>query len=662
MRKICTWTLFFCTLCVLAWPTPAAAQAGRSGPTFMVGGATSPVILPDVAYDPSRNQYLVVSGSGFIEGQLLNANGAKIAGFVVTAGSLVGGYAQTPRVVYAAGVNGGAGGYLVTWHESVGPVAQVRGKLIGPDGTPLSGDIVIATEAALPGTGSLWTMGAAVSYSTASQEFLVAWMGGYQSSQDIRFTRLNTAGQLLQQTVAITGGADWERDPSIAYNSAQNEFYIAYAGYFDAGRFGYVSGQRIQAGSGALLGPPTTFIQSAATLIPSVEYNTNSGQYLVVWWNNSGGGAAFYGVSVNGATGATIGGVRVMSSYYFAYDALDVAYNSGTGDYLLVTHGAGLQNYEDAAVHIRPDGTPLDNGFILTQTTDVRPLKPDPRNNDGNYNPRIASSTSGRYLAVTSSVFAAIHGQFATSSGGQPPPPVSSHRSALDYPRATTYDGPFPIAGWAADLGSTSGPGVNFVHVYAFPVTGATPVFLGQAQSFPRPDVAAFFGRADFANCGFLLWGALPPGFYDIKAFSNLALTGTFDYTQVPSVRINVVPPGSRPLMAIDLPAPNQTVNQSFVMAGWAVDAGAASGHGTSSIYVWAAPIAGGTPLFAGATTTGVFRADVAAAFAETRWGFGGWALNASLPPGDYDLVVYAYSTFAGSYNNYRVVRVRVVP
>ena len=50
-------------------------------------------------------------------------------------------------------------------------------------------------------------MGAAVAYSTGSREFLVTWMGGYFTSQDIRFTRVNTAGTVLQTPVAITGGA-----------------------------------------------------------------------------------------------------------------------------------------------------------------------------------------------------------------------------------------------------------------------------------------------------------------------------------------------------------------------------------------------------------------------------------------------------------------------
>jgi hypothetical protein len=669
MKKICTWIPFtvLVLFAVTAVPAPAIAQAARSGPTFRVGGATSPVILPDVAHDPGRDRYLVVSGNGFIEGQLLDGNGAKIAGFVVTPGSLVGGYSQTPRVAYGAGVNGGGGGYLVTWHESVGPIAQVRGKLISPDGGALSGDIVIATEAGPAGTGSNWTMGAAVAYSTASQEFLVAWMGGYFTTQDIRFTRLNTAGQLLQGTVAITGGADWERDPSVAYNPHQNQFFIAWAGYVDAGRFGHVSGQRVQAGSGALVGGPGTFIQSVATLIPSVEYSAATGQYLVAWYNRTSSSAAFYGISLNGETGAIIGGVRLMSSRYFAYDALDIAYSAASRAFLLVTHGAGLQEYEDAAIPINPDGTPYDNGFILTNTPDVRPVV----SGDGNFNPRVVAGYEGRYLAVTASRFSAIHGQFASNGGGQPGPgpgPGPSQpdtRMNLDIPvPGSSAAGWVTVAGWAVDLNSSSGTGVDGVHVYAFPVSGGPARFLGAAASMSRPDVGAIFGPR-FTSGGFTLTAPLPPATYDVTAYAHSTVTGTF--TAVRAARITVIPPPSNPRMAVDQPVAGQNVTRwpgSFSISGWALDLVSSTDPGVDGVHVWAYPVVGGSPFWLGAATLGGARPDVASAFGGAQFHTAGFNLTAAVPdhvpPGEYDIVVWAHSSIAGTFNNWSAVRIYV--
>ena len=173
MKLLRSWTALAALVALATTPLPAAAQAARTGPTFRIGGSTSPVILPDVAYDPLHDRYLVVQGNGFIEGQLLDANGNRLNAFPVAMGFLVGGHSQTPRVAFSPDLNGGQGGYLVTWHESVGSIAQVRGKLLSHDGGALTGDIVIATETCVnvvqivaPGSGSNWTMGAAVAYST----------------------------------------------------------------------------------------------------------------------------------------------------------------------------------------------------------------------------------------------------------------------------------------------------------------------------------------------------------------------------------------------------------------------------------------------------------------------------------------------------------------
>jgi hypothetical protein len=656
-------------LLVLSSPAVSYAQASRTGPTFAIGGSTSPIILPDVARDPVNDRYLVVSGNGFIEGQLLNSTGSKIGGFVVAQGSLVGGYAQTPRVAWGAGVNNGAGGYLVTWHETVGPIAQVRGKLLAADGNALTGDFVIAPEAGAAGTGSNWTMGAAVAYSTASHEFLVTWMGGYFTTQDIRFNRVNTAGQLLQGTAAITGGVDWERDPSVTYNPAQNEFYIVYAGYLDAGGFGYVSGQRIQAGSGAAVGGPTRFIQSAATMIPSVEYNPASGQYLVTWYNRTSGSAAFYGVSVTGATGAIAGSVRLMSAYYVAYDALDVAYNASTGDFLLVTHGAGSQTWEDAAVSIRADGTPVDNGFILTQTTDVRPLRSDPSRNEGNFNPRVAAGGAGRYLTATSSNFALIHGQFATGAGGGPAPgpgpgPTQPNtQMSLDIPvTGSSARGRVTVAGWAIDLNASSGTGVDAVHVHAFRVGAAgTPLFLGAATPMSRPDVASAFGSR-FGNGGFMMSAPLPPGTYDIAAYAHSTVSGTF--TAVRAARVTVLAEAGDPYMWVDTPTHEQAVGRwptTFTLAGWAIDRASPSGPAIDGVHLWAYPVAGGSPFWLGECALGIPRPDVAAAFGPQFLNSGFYravGIPDSVPSGAYDIVVWAHSAIAGSFTNWFVVRV----
>ena len=113
-------------------------------------------------------------------------------------------------------------------------------------------------------------------------------------------------------------------------------------------------------------------------------------------------------------------------------------------------------------------------------------------------------------------------------------------RTMIDTPAAgAAVKQPFALAGWALDLAATEGPGVDTVHVWAYPATGTAPIFLGvAAYGDARPDVAAIYGET-FAGAAYgLTVDRLPPGTYDVVVFPHRARTNTFDGAQV--VRIIV--------------------------------------------------------------------------------------------------------------------------
>jgi YVTN family beta-propeller protein len=102
---------------------------------------------------------------------------------------------------------------------------------------------------------------------------------------------------------------------------------------------------------------------------------------------------------------------------------------------------------------------------------------------------------------------------------------------AIDRPAAgvvQTSSGTFVVAGWAVDTSATTGPGVDVVHVWAYPSSGAAPMFLGQATyGGARPDVAAYFGSS-FTNCGYGLTASLAPGDYTLVVFARSVATKQF--------------------------------------------------------------------------------------------------------------------------------------
>jgi glucose/arabinose dehydrogenase len=125
------------------------------------------------------------------------------------------------------------------------------------------------------------------------------------------------------------------------------------------------------------------------------------------------------------------------------------------------------------------------------------------------------------------------HGEFEVGPG----PMI-----AIDAPVSGSVPAAFVLQGWAADLRATGNPGVDTVHVYAYPNpgSGTPPVFLGVAEyGFSRPDVGAIFGPA-FTNSGYAIGlGPLAPGTYDLVAFAHSTVTGTFPINRVVRVTVN---------------------------------------------------------------------------------------------------------------------------
>jgi hypothetical protein len=206
---------------------------------------------------------------------------------------------------------------------------------------------------------------------------------------------------------------------------------------------------------------------------------------------------------------------------------------------------------------------------------------------------------------------------------------------AIDAPvNGSTVGQTFSVVGWALNLGS-SDTGVDAVHVYAYPMAGGGPIFLGAATyGVSRGDLATRFGSR-FRPSGFTMTTspALPNGTYQLAALARDTVSGTFD--AVSTTIITVAGPIWAPRMAID---------------GWAIDGGAATGSGVDAIHVYAFRAGDDTPIFLGVATLGLPRPDIEAAFG-TQFGMAGYHLGAGgLTPGTYTLWVAARSTVSGQF------------
>jgi len=112
--------------------------------------------------------------------------------------------------------------------------------------------------------------------------------------------------------------------------------------------------------------------------------------------------------------------------------------------------------------------------------------------------------------------------------------------------RAMALDGPVDLqtidatsstilfGGWAFDRAAPAGSGVDAIHVWAFPVDGGAPRFLGVGTTGgERPDVAAVYGER-FRHAGFFASLPKPPsGAYWIAVYAHSTASGQFDQGRV---------------------------------------------------------------------------------------------------------------------------------
>jgi hypothetical protein len=116
-----------------------------------------------------------------------------------------------------------------------------------------------------------------------------------------------------------------------------------------------------------------------------------------------------------------------------------------------------------------------------------------------------------------------------------PPPHTGGGNPFVGLPVASS----FVVAGWAIEQAAATGTGIDTVHMWAYPATGAAPIFLGvAAYGDARPDIGALFGD-QFTDASFSLTvNNLAPGAYDIVVYPHSAVTGGFHGAQV--VRVTV--------------------------------------------------------------------------------------------------------------------------
>jgi hypothetical protein len=215
-------------------------------------------------------------------------------------------------------------------------------------------------------------------------------------------------------------------NPSIAYNSVNNEYLVVWSGDDNTSPLVdneyEIFGQRVNASTGAMVGSRIRISYMGANgatthrgSLPSVAYNSTDNEYMVVWEgdHNTGSLAStefeIWGQRIAGSTGA-LNGSMIRISFMgtdgnISLDATqaDIAWNSTNNQYLVVWRGD-----ENAAPLVDNEfeiyGQLLSNtGTLFGSRIRISTMGTDGSTNFGALNPSVTyNATSNEFFAVWS--------------------------------------------------------------------------------------------------------------------------------------------------------------------------------------------------------------------------------------------------------------------
>jgi hypothetical protein len=356
--------------CVATWlPRPAVAQLTVGANTNVINIGVV-LIGNDIAYDPDHDIYLSVAAYGGVYGVFVSPSGAP-AGAPFGIGSAgAASYGHYPRAIYSHDLNGGNGGFLVTWHQADGYLHSV--VIASPSGV-ISAERLIS-DGGQGGTRAGGNTGLA--YSPTSHRFLVTWTTGAFGIQGRFLDSSGVPSGAVTQYVDA-GGA---QEPQLAWNSATDDFGLIHGGFNSV--VSWVGFRRIPA-SGASPTAPTLFGYAAGTFSPSIAVNTSTHHYILGW--SLGGGAKGTEFDQNGFK---VADERFLASRLGTPTSFELAYNPVSNTLLAVSEDP--LSIEVAGIELNPDGSPISIAVGLSSGA-----------TSGSFVPRLTARTKTREWSIS---------------------------------------------------------------------------------------------------------------------------------------------------------------------------------------------------------------------------------------------------------------------
>lgn len=253
------------------------ANGTMAGSEFTVSTGPRNQSFPDVAYNSSSNQFLVVfdddrlvAYDNDIYGKLVNADGSMSGlDFPISTPSE---NQLTPVVAYNSTNNQ----FLVVWWDKRNQAtngADIYARLLNADGSMDGSDFPISTtsnaEQRLP----------AVAYDPDSNQYLVVWEHIVYDS-DIYGRLIHADKSFVGSEFPISSGSYAHSDPAVAFDTNKNQFLVAWS---DSEGWDNIHARLVNA-DGSMDGPKIDFATGKGDFFyPDMAFNSLTKQFLVVW-------------------------------------------------------------------------------------------------------------------------------------------------------------------------------------------------------------------------------------------------------------------------------------------------------------------------------------------------------------------------------------------
>jgi len=280
----------------------------RVGPTGQLLGSEISVSTagrlkgrPDVAYNPTLNEYLIVweviypEEDGYqVYGQRLGPTGSLVGSAMRISHSVVSTMQGSPRAVY----NASLGHYMVTWYAFSGTSWKVYGQRVSGAGEVLGGNVFFNKSAAD-------CTNPKIALKTPANEYLLVWTDeGDNRLWAVRGDRFG--GPLFGVSPWAVSPAGTRAGYDLTYDSANNRFLLIWA---QTAPTAVLQVQLLDT-SGNPQGAPKT-VATGACHEPALSYDPQTGGYLAVWMSHNNND--LYGRRLS-ATGDPVGAAFVLSS------------------------------------------------------------------------------------------------------------------------------------------------------------------------------------------------------------------------------------------------------------------------------------------------------------------------------------------------------------